>query len=83
MEPQRLHLRLDSVNHVHIRETLFFNGANCGQLCFNHGEYQIFGAALLLGAEQTRGNLEVTTDKIAHDENGEFCMPTSAVKPKA
>ena len=31
----------------------------CGALYLNIGEWQLFGAALLLGAQQTKGHLEV------------------------
>lgn len=71
----KLHLRLDHVDGTHIRETLFFDGANVGSLMMRHGEYQAFGAALLLGAKQMHGHLEIEIDLIANDEDGNFIMP--------
>ncbi len=71
----KLHLRLDHVDSTHIRETLFFNGANCGELTMSHAEYQAFGAALLLGAAQMQGHLEIINDPIGNDDDGNFAMP--------
>lgn len=71
----KLHLRLDHVDGTHIRETLFFDGASCGELTMRHAEYQAFGAALLLGAKQMHGWLEIEVDPIANDEDGNFMMP--------
>ena len=62
MSGQRLLLRVTHVNDEHVRCSLFMNGALCGQLCFRVGEYQIFGAALGLGAERTNGHLECDHD---------------------
>ena len=72
----KLHLRLDDITSEHVRETLFIDGRNAGSLCLSIGEYQWFGAALLLGAERTKGNFEVTFDKPAWDSDGHFCMPS-------
>jgi hypothetical protein len=33
------------------------NGASVGHLILEHGEYQIFAAALLMGTELTKGHL--------------------------
>lgn len=76
-------LRLDDVTPEHIHETVFINGANCGQLCFRHGEYQTFVAALMLGAKHMTQSwppdagslLEIDNDPIGWDKNGDFCMP--------
>ena len=51
--------------HIH---TTFFSGeenctlANLGTLVMDVGEYQLIGAALLLGAERTNGHLKVLSD---------------------
>ncbi len=74
----RIHLRLDHVDNSHIRETLFFDGANAGSLTMDHGQYQVFGAALLLGAKQMHGDLKIEIDPIAHDKDGNFIMPPSS-----
>jgi hypothetical protein len=71
----KLHLRLDHVNSSHIHQTVFFNGANCGTLNLRHGEYQILGAALLLGSEQMKDHLKLEIDPISHNSDGEFTMP--------
>ena len=71
----KIHLRLDSVSPEHIRQTMFCDGANCGEICLRHGEYQLFGCALSMGAGQMRGYLEVVIDPIGHDDEGEFAMP--------
>ena len=71
----RLHLRLDHVTPVHIIQTVFVDGANCGTLTLDVGQYQTFGAALLLGAAQMRGHLIVEIDPISHDAEGNFAMP--------
>jgi len=71
----RLHLRLDAVTPVHITQSVFFDGAHCGTLTLDHGQYQLFGAALLLGAECMQGRLTVETDRISHDREGNFKMP--------
>lgn len=68
----RLHLRLDAVSNTHITESVFVDGALAGTLCFRHGEYQLFGAALLMGANQTHGDLVVEMDPITFDEKGNF-----------
>lgn len=72
-----LYLRLDHVNSTHIKETLFFNGANVGNLTFTHGEYQAFGAALLLGSKQMKDDLIIIIDPIGHDSDGNFIMPSN------
>ena len=69
---KRIHLRLDRVTPMHITESIFMDGRFCGQLTFDHGEYQLFGAALLLGSERMQGNLTVEVDPIAHDAEGNF-----------
>ena len=49
----------------HVHETIFAGPEenetfhNCGTLVFGVGEWQLFGAALMLGARQTQGNLRV------------------------
>ena len=58
-----VNLRVDSANNEHIHCTLFMNGASCGTLCFRVGEYQLFTTALLMGAQQTRGQLLDQSDK--------------------
>jgi hypothetical protein len=58
----KLNLRVDEVAGDHVRCTLFMNRANCGDLCFRVGEYQLFGAALLMGADRTQGQLEAKSD---------------------
>jgi hypothetical protein len=51
-------------DHIH---TIFFMGmeggtmANCGTLVQDIGEWQILGAAILLGAERTKGRLTAVT----------------------
>lgn len=72
----RLHLRLDSVTPEHIRQTVFFEGANCGTLCMRHGEYQLFGVALKMGADRMQGHLIIEIDDIGYDDRGEFAMPS-------
>ena len=58
----KLNLRVDAVGGEHVHCTLFMNGGNCGTLCFRVGEYQLFGAALLMGADKTQGQLEAKSD---------------------
>ncbi len=60
--PQKVNLRVDSVNDTHVHTTLFMNGAMCGSLVFCIGEYQIFAAALGIGAEHTQGHLVDNSD---------------------
>lgn len=48
----------------HIHDTIFMGEqegslASVGKLIMRMGEWQIFGAALLLGAERTKGHLTV------------------------
>ena len=71
----RLRLRLDSITPKHIVQTLFIDGRNCGTIVLDHGEYQLFGAALLLGAQQMKGHLVVEIDPVDHDSDGHFAMP--------
>jgi hypothetical protein len=54
--------RVDRVEGDHVHCTLFMNGASCGNLCFRVGEYQVFGAALLMGAEASGNHLAVYSD---------------------
>lgn len=82
MDPQmHLHMRLDSVSDRgeddddYIHETMIIDGREVGQLKLRIGEYQLFGAALGMGADQTRGHLKVTNDPIGRDEEGNFKMP--------
>ena len=77
----RLHLRLDRVTPTHIYETVFFDGANCGQLVLRHGEYQLLGACILLGADRMRKDLLIEIDKIGHDKHGNFEMPLNSLTP--
>jgi len=64
-------------NHIHTR---VFMGEDedhfklTGRLVMDVGEWQLFGAALLLGAEQTKGHLIVQHPddlKIAKEEGGD------------
>ncbi len=73
----RIHLRLDSANPHHITQTLFIDGANCGTLRMTTGEYQIFGVALKMGAEQLPDHMapSIESDKIGWDSEGEFAKP--------
>lgn len=82
MDPQmHLHMRLDDVcdqgqgEDDFILETMIIDGREVAQLKLKIGEYQLIGAALGMGAEQTRGHLKVTRDKIAFDREGNFKMP--------
>ncbi len=59
---QTVNLRTNKVNGNHVHCSLFMNGALLGQLVFDIGEYQIFGAALSLGATQTQGRLADNSD---------------------
>ncbi len=70
-----LHLRLDEVGDEFIVETLIVNGRVAGQITLKIGEYQLIGAALGMGADQTQGHLRVTHDKIDYDKEGNFKMP--------
>lgn len=75
----KIYLRLDKVTPEHITQTIFFNGANAGKLTLRHGEYQIFGAALLLAAGKMKPHLELSYDDIEHDSEGNFNMPEKRV----
>ncbi len=82
MDPQmHVHLRLDEVcdrdeeEDNYILETMIVDGREVAQLKLKIGEYQLIGAALGLGADQTKGHLKVTHDKIAFDGEGNFKMP--------
>ena len=85
MDPQmHVHLRLDEVSGSddgefdddrYILETLIIDGREVAQLKLKIGEYQLIGAALGLGADQTKGQLKVTHDKIAFGKDGNFKMP--------
>ena len=74
-----VHMRLDEVNDSegigHIVETVIIDGKEVGQLRLTTGQYQLFGAALGLGSDLTRGHLRVTHDPIAFGEDGNFKMP--------
>lgn len=69
-----LHLRLDDVGDEFIVESLIVDGRVAGRITLGIGEYQLIGAALGLGADQTKGQLKVTHDKIGHDKEGNFKM---------
>ncbi len=43
--------------------------AHAGSLCLRTGEWQLFGAALKLGAEQTQGHLTVEIQEVRDDSN--------------
>lgn len=63
-------VRVDSANEEHVRVTLFAGNtgqtlANIGQLCLSVGQYQLFGCALAMGAEQMKRHLTVETDEDA------------------
>jgi len=58
----KLNLRVDRVEGEHVWCTLFMNRGNCGNLCLRVGEYQLLGAALLMGADRTQGQLEAKSD---------------------
>jgi len=47
--PQTINLKVTKVNESHVHCSLFLNGALTGELVFNIGEYQIFGAVLSIG----------------------------------
>jgi len=59
---QTVNLHVTFVGGEHVRCSLFMNGALCGRLTFRIGEYQIFGAALLMGSRLTKGHLEDVSD---------------------
>ena len=59
---QTVNLKVTSINDRHVFATLFMNGASLGHLIFDHGEYQIFSTVLLMGAKQTGGHIEDTSD---------------------
>lgn len=71
-----LHLRLDCVKG-HITQTMFLDGANAGKLVMAPGEYQVFGAALLLAAKHMPAHLTVKIDPIGWTADGRFTMPDS------
>lgn len=77
---KRIHLRLDQVTSAHIHQTVVMDGRPCGALVLDHGEYQIFGAMLCLGADiVNRGaqRVVVEVDPIGRDADGDFAMPGS------
>lgn len=58
-------IRVDSANAEHVRVTVFAGEntlANVGSLCLRVGKYQLFGAALAMGAERTNGALTIVHD---------------------
>ena len=65
---QKVNLKVTSVNDRHVFATLFMNGVSLGHLVFDHGEYQIFATALLMGAELTRGHLIDESDDFVFKE---------------
>jgi len=75
-----LHLRLDEVKDDededdYIVETLIVDGREAGTIRLRIGEYQLFGAALGMGADMTQGQLKVTHDPIAFNNKGGFKKP--------
>ena len=66
-------MRVDSANEHHITQTWFAGEqgktlASIGTLTTTVGEYQIIGAAMLMGAKQTKGHLIVINDDKAFVE---------------
>lgn len=64
--PNRIKLRVDNVNSQHLHVTVFTGIntlANAGQLCLSTNEWPLIGAALVMGAEQTKGHLVVEFDE--------------------
>ena len=47
----KLKLRIVSTNPCHTRIAVYYNGANCGELCFRHNEAVAFIDKLKLGEE--------------------------------
>lgn len=62
-----IRLRVDRADDRHVHLSVFVGPAGCtranaGKLCMSPGEYQILGAALLLGAQATNGHLVAECD---------------------
>jgi hypothetical protein len=57
-----VNLRVDSVVGQTVHCSLFMDEWLNGTLTFRIGEYQIFGAALLMGSKLTKGHLSDTSD---------------------
>jgi hypothetical protein len=64
----RFNVRFDSWEGRHVRCTLFANGANCGQLCFEAGEYTVFVAAFFIGAATVRPVLPIEVESTEEEK---------------
>ena len=61
-DPLKVTVRVDNANRQHVRATIFAGRgtlAYLGTLTMAVAEYQLIGAALTMGAEQTKGQLQV------------------------
>lgn len=58
----KVRLRIDSEDVRHIHFTVFANGANCGTLTMERGEYTLFATMMLLGGRNTGLGTDVQVD---------------------